>query len=399
MTGISNVQFHRLFGTRKQRITYAKTDFLDYLLMIALTGAVLAFAYGPGSWLTAVGGVLCASMVVSFVVRHKVAFKMPLLLRRPQDLLFSIVHKVENLPWVYWPSLAIALVGTVIVRLTPDLPHYTELMQQIGFGLFYLHLGGISVYRTISLVDHLRKHDIVSKVLMQSPWKRFGLVSTNVRYEIVHAYLTGLLTHLVLVAPWYIALNYLQFSVLLLPVVCAANLFLHVRFLRVINNWFYRDHWLGHNQEFDFVYFHGPHHDAIPVGLIGVAGNGFLEGLFRNVIGYPTTFYDPLTAFLAYTMEVKRDIDFHQFVPGIFPTLSIEFRKVCQHSTHHFGQLEPYGFAIKLDQPGLSPEFLAKFKRMPEEFSHSARLDEELTGFKWDNPRHEWLVRISEEYE
>lgn len=399
VTGISKVRFHRLFSPRKQRITYAKTDFVDYLLMIVLTGVVLAFAYGPDSWLAAVGGALCASMAVSFVIRHRVAFKMPLILRRPQDLLFSIAHKFENASGVYWLALALALAETAFVRLTPNLPHFTGFMRQIGFGLFYLHLGAIFVYRTVSLVDHLRKRDIVSKVLAQSPWKNVGLVRTHIRYEIVHAYLTGLLTHLVLLVPWYLALTFLQFSVLLLPVVCVANFFLHIRFLRLINSWFYRDHWLGHNLEFDFVYLHGPHHDAIPVGLIGVAGNGFLEGLFRNVIGYPTPLYHPLTAFLAYTMEVKQDIDFHQFVPGVFPTLPLEFRKVGQHSTHHFGHLEPYGFAVKLDQPGLSPEFLGKFKRMPDEFSNSVRLDEELTGFKWDNPRHEWFVRMCEEYE
>jgi hypothetical protein len=210
---------------------------------------------------------------------------------------------------------------------------------------------------------------------------------------------TGVLTHLVLIAPWYFVITHLQFSVLFLPVAVAVNLFLHVRFLKAINAWFYRDHWLGHNAEMEFLYLHGPHHDAIPSGLIAVAGNGFLEGLLRNVVGYPTPFYNPAIAFVAYTMEVQRDIDFHQFIPGVFPRLGNEFRQVGQHSTHHFGRLEPYGFGIKLDQPGFSEEFIKLFKSFPEEFSNSIHLDEVLTDFEWDNPRYRWFLEICKKYE
>lgn len=309
-----------------------------------------------------------------------------------------IAHKVENLPRVYWIALAVAILENVLIWQTPTWPHHVALVRTIGFWLFGVHLLVIFVYRTYSLVDHFRKHQIVTDVLMKSPWKNAGLVRKNIRYEIIHAYLTGLLTHLILVAPWFVANTYLQFSVLFAPVVIGINIALQLSFLKGINAWFYRDHWLGHNSEFEFVYLHGSHHDAIPVGLIAVAGNGFLEGLMRNVLGYPTPFYNPLSAFLAYTMEIKRDIDFHQFVPGIFPKLGMGFRRVGQHSTHHFGHLEPYGFAIKLDQPGLPKGMVNVFKSFPDEFSNSVRLDEELTDFKWDNARHRWFIEICEEY-
>lgn len=390
-------RFHKLFGVRKPRIVYAKSDFIDYVLMIIMCGAAILFAYGT-SWLGYLGLGMCAFMIVSFIVRNGVAFKLPLLLRRPQDLLFMIAHKVENLPRVYWIALAVAILENVLIWQTPNLPHHVALVRTIGYWLFGLHLLVIFAYRTYSLVDHLRKHQIVTDVLMKSPWKNAGLVRKNIRYEIIHAYLTGLLTHLILVAPWFVANTYLQFSILFAPVVIGINIALQIGFLKGINAWFYRDHWLGHNSELEFVYLHGSHHDAIPVGLIAVAGNGFLEGLMRNVLGYPTPFYNPLSAFLAYTMEIKRDIDFHQFVPGIFPILGMGFRRVGQHSTHHFGHLEPYGFAVKLDQPGLSKGFVNLFKHFPDEFSNSARLDEELTDFKWDNARHRWFVEICEEY-
>lgn len=392
-------RFHRLLGKRKSRINYSKSDFLDYALMIAACAAVLIGTYGLRSWLGAAGCLLCVFMLASFVVRHGVAFRVPVVLRRPLDVLFMLVHKVDNTSWVYWAALGFVVLENVGIELTPGLPHHAALMRRIGLWLFGLHLAIIFAYRTRSLVDHWRKRDIVSKVLLESPWKNAGLVRESIRYEIVHAYSTGLLTHLILVAPWYLAITYLKFSVLFMPVTCAVNLWLHLKFLKAVNAWFYRDHWLGHNSELEFVYLHGSHHDAIPVGLIAVAGNGFLEGLLRNLLGYPTPFYNPVMAFVAYTLEILRDIDFHQFVPGIFPKMRLEFRQVGQHSTHHFGHLEPYGFGVKLDQPGLSADFVRLFARFPEEFNNSIRLDEELTGFDWNNPRFQWFLGVCKEHE
>ena len=40
--------------------------------------------------------------------------------------------------------------------------------------------------------------------------------------------------------------------------------------------------------EVEFVYLHGTHHDAIPCALIGVGENGHLEGVFRQIIGFPS---------------------------------------------------------------------------------------------------------------
>ncbi|KAB8061471.1 hypothetical protein GCN74_05235 [Janthinobacterium sp. FT14W] len=396
-------RFHRLFGARKYKhkpkINYAKSDFLDYVLMMLMCAAAIYGAYGREPWLCAFGVALCFFMIVSFSVRHGVLFKMPLLLRRPQEIIYLFAHKIENLPRLYWPALGLVLLENVLIQATPSWPHHVEFMRQVGFGLLYLHLGGFFIYRTVSLVDHWRKHDVVSSVLLQSPWKNVGLVRGSIRYEIVHAYVTGLLAHLILVLPWYLVLTYLQFSVLFTPLVCVLNLALHGQFYKAINAWFYRDHWLGHNSELDFLYLHGGHHDAIPLGLIAVGGNGFLEGLFRNGLGYPSTFYNPLIAFFTLSMEVKSDIDAHQFVPGIFPRLPFDFRKATQHSTHHFGHLEPYGFAINADLPGLLPAVAKGLKTFPDEFCNSIALDEELGQFEWDNPRHEWFIKVCEEHE
>lgn len=252
--------------------------------MIAICAATLVAVYGWRSWLAGAGLLMCAFMLASFVRRHGAAFKRPLLLRRPQELLFSLIHKVENQPHVYWLALGLALAETAVVRLTP---------------------------------------------------------------------------------------GWLQFSVLLLPLVCALNALLHLRFIKLINGWFYRDHWLGHKSEFDFVYLHGSHHDAIPVGLIGVAGNGFLEGFLRHTSGNPMSLYSPLLACLLHSMEMLQDVRMHQYIPGVYPRLARSAHAVSQHSTHHVGRLEPYGIGLRMSKRDGAPRREAWFDFPPESLLNS----------------------------
>lgn len=397
---VDNARFHKIFGLSRRRLNYSNSDFTDYLLMLMLCSATIAMCYRPLFWISLAGYSLCVFMAFSFALRHGIRFSIPLIIRKPKDLLFMVIYKLENLPRATWIAAALLSIEYVFVIYTPQLPHFSDNLRVVGLFLFFLHLGFITIFRTISLFDHLFKHRIVSDVLGQSPWKNAGLVKRNIHFEIFHAYFTGILTHVVLLGPWYFALNHFHHSLILIPITCITGVIIHKDLLKNINSWFYRDHWLGHNSEFDFVYLHGSHHDAIPVGMIAVAGNGFLEGFLRNVIGHPTPLYNPLISFIAYTVEIYNDIAFHQFVPGIYPKLDYEFRQVGQHSTHHFGHLEPYGFAVKLDQPIVwTSGFLARFKNFPDEFRNSAKLDEELTGFKWDNPRHKWFTDICKEHE
>ena len=143
---------------------------------------------------------------------------------------------------------------------------------------------------------------------------------------------------------------------------------------------------------------HGPHHDAIPSGLIGVGGNGYLEGFLRYVIGVPTPFFNPFTAAFFSTIDVHQDIITHQYIPGVFPYLSKSFNTIQQHSTHHFGRLQPYGFALNFEQDGVSEQFKAQFNNLPEEFINSYKLDEKLNGFKWDNPKHKKYLELVDKY-
>jgi hypothetical protein len=216
---------------------------------------------------------------------------------------------------------------------------------------------------------------------MQTPWKRAVNEKTNITLEIAHAYCTGLLTHIILIAPWYLVISYFSFSVIFLLPVCLINAVVHWKWIMVYNSWFYRDHWLGHNSELEFIYIHGTHHDAIPSGMIAVSGNGFLEGITRYTLGSPTAFYNPVISFMINMWEVKTDIKRHQYIPGVFPRLPKSYLEIFQHSTHHYGLLAPYSIGLKT------------------ETMYTVRLDEELTGFKWDNQIQRTILSLYDKYQ
>jgi hypothetical protein len=392
--------YHQMFGVRKPRAVYYAKDFLDYGLMLLLTALVTGAVYGFGHPMSLAAYGLCAVALVMFIARHGVELQVPLILRRPQDVLYMLVYKIRNLRALYFMGLGVLLLENVVIALTPNLPHHVDWMRKGALGLFYLHFIGISVYRTLILADHLRKKNLVREVLMQTPWKRAVQEKTNIVVEIFHAYCTGLLTHIVLIGPWYFVITHARFSLLLLVPVAAINVYMYMYWMGLTHNsWFYRDHWLGHNSELEFVYLHGTHHDAIPSAMIAVSGNGFLEGILRHSIGTPAPFYNPIGASFVYGFEVKNDIDLHQYIPGVFPRIPREVLEVTQHSTHHYGRLEPYGLAMNLDAPSASEAVKKRFASLSGRMKYSIRLDEKLTGFQWDNPTYRLTRSLYDKYE
>jgi len=391
--------YHKLYGEHKPRAVYYKRDFLDYALMIMLSALVVIFSYGFGHVISILGLFLCVFMLAMFIVRHGIEFRVPLILKRPQDVLYGLLYKLGNLRPVYFMALSLLLLENFLIAATPNWPHHAESMRKIFLYLFYIHFSWITLFRTVSLVDHMAKKELVREVLMQTPWKRSIKENTNIILEILHAFCTGVLTHIILIAPWYLVIMHSSFSVVFLPAVCLINIVLYGAWVKVINSWFYRDHWLGHNSELEFIFLHGTHHDAIPSGLIAVGENGFLEGFMRCTIGTPTAFFNPVISFLAYTLEVQKDIKGHQYIPGIFPRLSKNVLEVYQHPTHHFGPIAPYSFAYKFDQPQITEEKRKAFGRIPPGLENSAKLDEELTGFQWDNPTYRRTLSLFEKYQ
>ncbi|GFE86019.1 hypothetical protein [Steroidobacter agaridevorans] len=391
-------KFHQLYGVHSPRMAYRRDDFIDYVLMLALCGGLVTVVYGLPSVMSIVGLALCVCLVGTFLLRHGWKLRTPVIVKRPQDVIYMLIYKLRNMTIPYFLAAALLLLENVLIYLTPEWPHHTELMRKIAIGLFYTHFIALTVYRTASLISHLRLKEHVRGFLLQTHWKVALQRQPSVVLEIVHAYFTGLLAHVILIAPWYIVITHVQYSVVFLPIALLANFVIHASFMKVLNRWFYRDHWLGHNSELEFVYLHGPHHDAIPSGLIGVSGNGFLEGFARYTLGGPGIFYNPLLLFVFYSIDVKSDIDGHQFIPGVYPRIPKEFQDINQHSTHHYGNLTPYGVGMNLDQPQLSEELRRKYRFLPQEMQHAIKLDEQLDGFKWDTPRYRRFVELYTKY-
>ena len=391
MNGIDATHFHKLYGVRKQRITYQKKDFLDYTLMTLISGFIVCFSLGARHSLSIAAMLLCVWMIVMFPIRHGLELRLPLLFVRPQEVLYSLIHKIQNLKLAYFLAVGALIIENGFIYLTPGLPHHVELMRKIALYALYAHFIAITLYRTAILVSHLAKRERVREILMQSIWKTSLQRQPRISLEILHAYFTGLLTHIVYLVPWYLVITHVNFSIILFPITAVAAVLIQQKYQNVLNDWFYRDHWLGHNSEFEFVYLHGTHHDAIPSSLIGVGGNGHLEGFFRGFVGFPIPFYNPVMAAIAFTISVKLDMDLHQYIPGVFPRLPRGFYEIGQHSTHHFGRIEPYGFAFKDTEK--------RYKSVAPELKNSADLDEQLNGYVWDNPRHRWFLDLVDQYE
>jgi len=393
--------FHRLYEKSKPRVVYYKKDFPDYLLMLFFSALVIGFSYGFGRAMSVAGIALCFLMLATFIVRHGIGLAVPVVLRKPQEVLYTFVYKLRNLKPAYCFALGLLLLENFLIGATPNFPHHVEWMRKAALYLFYIHFLSITIFRTAILAAHLAKKELVREVLMQTPWKRVVREDTNIVLEIVHAYCTGVLTHIITIAPWYLVIVYSRFSAIFLPVAALLNIVIHRRWFKTLNAWFYRDHWLGHNSEFEFIFLHGTHHDAIPSGMIAVAENGLLEGFMRYTIGAPNAFYHPVIAFAIFTIEVTGDIATHQYIPGVFPKLPKEEIQILYHSTHHYGPLEPYsiGIGAKAQPVDLPPGRKKPFSWVPGEMSNSIRLDEELTGFRPDNPTSRGIHSLYDKYQ
>jgi hypothetical protein len=399
MSTVDAARLHKLYGRRNARIAFRKKDFIDYVLMNACTAAIVYVSYGIDSVMSIIVTVLCAFMISVFPIRHGVKLAVPVIVRRPQELVYMLIYKLQNIKPFYLVGLGILLLENYFIYLTPGLPHHVELMRKIAVWLFYVHFAVISIFRTAILVAHLAKREHVREILSQTAWRGAITRQPNISLEIVHAYCTGLLAHIVLITPWYLVIKYLNFSVIATPVIIVINAVTYIKFMQSYSLWFYRDHWLGHNSELEFLYLHGAHHDAIPSGLIGVSGNGHLEGFLRHLIGVPSAFYNPLFAVLIYTSQIESDIRNHQYIPGIWPMLPRKFHETVQHSTHHYGRLEPYSIGLKLGRPKATPGKKKRFSVFPQSAANSVELDEELSGFEWHSPRYKQFLQLYDKYQ
>jgi hypothetical protein len=129
--------------------------------------------------------------------------------------------------------------------------------------------------------------------------------------------------------------------------------------------------------------------------MIALSENGFLEGFTRFTIGAPVPFYNPIVSFLVFTFDIKTDIELHQYIPGVFPKLSRSQVESGQHSTHHYGPLEPYSLGSKEPQQSANRNNWL----VPDELRNAISLDEELNGFQWDNATHRRTLSLWDRYQ
>ena len=120
MKEISTENYHKLYGQHDLRMAYRKSDFLDYLLMLCMVAAILFVTYGSGNLLTYTGAFICVFMGVIFPLRHGAKLKKPLLLDRPQDFFFVLVHKLQNLRLPFLLAVGLLAVENTIIHLTPE---------------------------------------------------------------------------------------------------------------------------------------------------------------------------------------------------------------------------------------------------------------------------------------
>lgn len=394
-------KFHHLLGPNVARIAYKAEDFLDYLLMLVVTALLANTVYGSTHPLAQLSSLLCLIMVIVFPLRHGFKWTVPTFLRHPQEMVYAFYYKIANIK--YPLLLAIALLGleNLLIRQTPSLPHHTELMGTAALTLFYLHLGGITLYRSYILWVHLKHHRLVRDVLKDTAYRRFVNTPASTVLEILHGYFTGLLTHIILLTPWYLVIDHVQFSVLLFPLTFVLCFIIETRFMLLLNPWFYRDHWLGHHSETEFLYLHGSHHDALPSALMAVSGNGFLEGCTRYLVGFPHAYYNPALAFLLKTFTVVSDMNSHQYIPGLFPKIPLpaEMRIHSHHACHHFGKLEPYGLGSYINEAFQNSDPVRKRSKYEEILANSITLDEALNGYDRNNPAYQKYLELVNKYQ
>ena len=336
---------------------YRPEDFPLYLLSLALAGALIVPALPhPGAQALLVCGL--AYLAGFFLIRHgakfepsvvRVAFgglaRYPAVLARnwktgctgiiPIAVVFFLAIAAERL-------LRPALAGTKWVEPFP--------WQWVVWTAFLI----VTAFRVVILIAHLLRASVVREVLENSA-QRKAIAKISIRQHIFHAFVTGMVAHLSLVAPAVLFYRWTNPTILreglLIVGFClwkAVARPLEKRNIiekqgRILYRLFYDNHALAHRSRFFFTVFHGHHHDAIPSALIGSAGGtGFLENVDRTL-----TWLDPLNSVVVGQLEwlysIAFDMVVHQYIPGVFPPAKVTVIGTAHHVTHHFGSALPLG--------------------------------------------------------
>eukprot|EP00035_Acanthoeca_spectabilis_P011367 m.199895 g.199895 ORF g.199895 m.199895 type:complete len:395 (-) comp15325_c0_seq10:164-1348(-) len=310
---------HSVLTSTKVRMTYNSTDVADYAVMVTMTSLLGVCCFGFEHWMTELCFLCSAWLLVSFILRHGATFKMPRCAQDPHAFLRMLYYKIDNARTPLLVSAAGFVVEQLVIVSTPMWEHNVPRFRETLLAIFTATFCIVTVIRSLVLAAHIYQQDQLFDFLESSPWKKvLGRSGWWMRYvHLLHAFVTGIQCHILAVAPLYLLIYYGQHSMVLLPLRACFDVVIYGWWLRTHwNDWLYRDHWISHHDELEFVYLHGPHHDALPISLMAAHDTGMLEGFLRFSLGLPEAFAAPLLSVPLRGFQVLADMVFHQYVPG-----------------------------------------------------------------------------------
>ena len=111
----------------------------------------------------------------------------------------------QDLPSATWAKLTLAVCEHLFVTWTPTLSHQSAALRTAAVGAALANVIAASLFRTLCLIEHLRNVNVVRAFLLRSTWRK-QIEGHSCGVVVLHGYLTGLVCHLSLLAPWLLAL-------------------------------------------------------------------------------------------------------------------------------------------------------------------------------------------------
>ena len=275
---------HGLYRAPQVRMTYNIKDFTDYALMLALTAALAHCSFGAQHVFSQLAFGCCSWLLCAFAVRHGVSFRVPSLLTDPWGLPWVLLQKLDNVRPSVLACMCTLAVEQAAIALTPTWPHMSSEAAAVFSLVLSATFWAISAFRLAILLAHIWHRNHVFAYLQRTNWGKMIAHTSTPRQllDLSHAFFTGLLCHLLAVAPLYLAIDQLAHSLVFAPVRLGVNAAALWWFWKHdFNEWLHRDHWVCHHHELAFLYLHGPHHDALPVSMMAAHDTGMLEGFLR----------------------------------------------------------------------------------------------------------------------
>ncbi|HXH38618.1 MAG TPA: hypothetical protein VNN08_08315 [Thermoanaerobaculia bacterium] len=336
---------------------YRAEDFPLYLLGLVLAGTLIAPALPSRSeQLLLVAALLY--MVAFFLIKHGAKFEV----RFFHDVLEGLTRYPVMLVRNWWMArhAIIPITGVFLLALTgerflrPALAGTKWLNRFPWWWVVWTAFLLITLFRVTILIAHLLRASVVREVLEDSAQKKMIEV-LPMHQHILHAFITGMLAHLSVVAPcvlFYMLTkpSNLREVLLVAGYVVWSGVARPLKKRKIIEsppkigfNLVYQNHTIAHRSRFFFTVFHGHHHDAIPSALIGSAGGtGFFENVDRGL-----TWLDFLNSVVVMQIlwgySILFDMVVHQYIPGVFPFAKVTVLGTAHHVTHHFGSALPLG--------------------------------------------------------